>query len=113
MEVIILDGAAEIGRVAADAIESLITRKPDAVLGLATGSSPLSIYDELAARHGAGRLSFAAVLSSAASLPTPEEEPSASPSSPPPPTCERARRQAGSHADYKEPSVNRKMRRPD
>jgi hypothetical protein len=59
------------------------------------------------------RLSFAAVLSSAASLPTPEEEPSASPSSPPPPTCERARRQAGSHADYKEPSVNRKMRRPD
>ena len=61
MEVVILDGAAEIGRVAADAIESLITRKPDAVLGLATGSSPLSIYDELAARHVAGRLSFAAV----------------------------------------------------
>jgi len=30
--------------VAADAIGSLLARKPDAVLGLATGSSPLAIY---------------------------------------------------------------------
>jgi glucosamine-6-phosphate deaminase len=59
MEVIILENTAEIGRVAADAIEALLIRKPDAVLGLATGSSPLSIYDELVARHAAGRLSFA------------------------------------------------------
>lgn len=59
MEVIILKSTAEIGRVAADAIESLLIRKPDAVLGLATGSSPLSIYDELVDRHAAGRLSFA------------------------------------------------------
>ncbi|MCV7434880.1 glucosamine-6-phosphate deaminase [Mycolicibacterium bacteremicum] len=58
MEVIILPDAATIGAVAADAIEALLHRKPDAVLGLATGSSPLSIYDELATRHGAGRLSF-------------------------------------------------------
>ena len=33
-------------------------RKPTAVLGLATGSSPLAIYDELAARCDAGRISF-------------------------------------------------------
>jgi hypothetical protein len=33
---------------AADAIGALLDRKPDAVLGLATGSSPLAIYDELA-----------------------------------------------------------------
>ena len=59
MEVIILNNAAEIGGVAADAIEGLLTQKPDAVLGLATGSSPLSIYDELAARCAAGRMSFA------------------------------------------------------
>ena len=59
MEVIILESPAEIGRVAADAIEALLIRKPDAVLGLATGSSPLSIYDELVDRHAAGRLSFA------------------------------------------------------
>ena len=58
MEVVILKDPAEIGRVAADAIEALLNRKPDAVLGLATGSSPLAIYDELAARCDAGRISF-------------------------------------------------------
>ena len=58
MEVVILKDPAEIGRVAADAIEALLNRKPDAVLGLATGSSPLAIYDELAARCAAGRVSF-------------------------------------------------------
>jgi len=59
MEVVILRDAAEIGSTAADAIELLVTRKPDAVLGLATGSSPLAIYDKLAARCAAGRISFA------------------------------------------------------
>ena len=58
MEVVILKDTAEIGGVAADAIEALLTGKPDAVLGLATGSSPLAIYDELAARCQAGRISF-------------------------------------------------------
>ena len=38
-------------QLAADAVEALLRRKPDAVLGLATGSSPLPVYDELAARH--------------------------------------------------------------
>ncbi|MGY4708173.1 glucosamine-6-phosphate deaminase [Mycolicibacterium sp. CBM1] len=60
MEVVILEDAAQIGTVAADAIEALLTRKPAAVLGLATGSSPLAIYDELAARYEAGRISFRA-----------------------------------------------------
>jgi glucosamine-6-phosphate deaminase len=59
MEVVILPDAAAIGGVAADAIEALLHRKPAAVLGLATGSSPLAIYDELAARRDAGRISFA------------------------------------------------------
>src|SRR6476660_8412422 len=58
MEVVILADAKEIGGVAADAIASLFSRKPDAVLGLATGSSPLAIYDELAARCDAGLISF-------------------------------------------------------
>lgn len=58
MEVVILQDRSEIGRVAADAVAALLKRKPDAVLGLATGSSPLTIYDELAARHDAGALSF-------------------------------------------------------
>src|SRR6476661_5832370 len=59
MEVVILADAKEIGAIAADAIGDLIDRKPDAVLGLATGSSPLVIYDELATRRAAGLISFA------------------------------------------------------
>ncbi|MDQ0120500.1 glucosamine-6-phosphate deaminase [Pseudarthrobacter defluvii] len=54
MEIVILGGIRQIGRLAADAIEHLVRRKPDAVLGLATGSSPLPVYDELAARHERG-----------------------------------------------------------
>ena len=59
MEVIVLQNPAEIGVLAADAFGTLLQRKPAAVLGLATGSSPLVIYDELAARCAAGRISFA------------------------------------------------------
>ncbi|CAN5386743.1 glucosamine-6-phosphate deaminase [soil metagenome] len=59
MEVVILQGTREIGGVAADAVTALLARKPDAVLGLATGSSPLAIYDELAARCDAGLITFA------------------------------------------------------
>src|ERR1700754_7952 len=58
MEVVILNDAKEIGVVAADAIGALLDRQPAAVLGLATGSSPLAIYDELAARCDAGLISF-------------------------------------------------------
>ena len=58
MEVIIVEDPAAIGVIGADAIEVLLAHKPAAVLGLATGSSPLAIYDELVARHAAGRLSF-------------------------------------------------------
>jgi glucosamine-6-phosphate deaminase len=58
MEVIIVADAKEIGVVAADAIAALLGRKPAAVLGLATGSSPIAIYDELVARCGAGLISF-------------------------------------------------------
>lgn len=59
MEVVILGGAEAVGAVAADAIEALVRRKPTAVLGLATGSSPLPVYDELAQRHASSGLSFA------------------------------------------------------
>lgn len=59
MEVIVVPDAAAIGTLGADAICALLQRKPDAVLGLATGSSPLAIYDELIARCNAGKVSFA------------------------------------------------------
>jgi len=58
MEVVIAP-AAELGRLAADAIEDLLRARPTAVLGLATGSSPLAVYDELARRHEQDGLSFA------------------------------------------------------
>ena len=49
----------ELARLAAGAIEKLLRARPDAVLGLATGSSPLPIYDELARLHVEQALSFA------------------------------------------------------
>jgi len=59
MEIVICPDAVAAGKLGADVIVKLLQRKPDAVLGLATGSSPLHIYDELAARHEAGEVSFA------------------------------------------------------
>jgi glucosamine-6-phosphate deaminase len=61
MEIIILPTADEVGRVAARKIAQIITRKPDAVIGLATGSSPLAIYAELAAKVHEGELDASAV----------------------------------------------------
>jgi glucosamine-6-phosphate deaminase len=58
MEVVICADADEAAALAADAIARLLGRKPDAVLGLATGSSPLGVYDELARRVAAGSLSL-------------------------------------------------------
>jgi glucosamine-6-phosphate deaminase len=57
MEVVIAP-ADDLAMLAADAVEGLLRRKPSAVLGLATGSSPLRVYDELARRHDEGGLSF-------------------------------------------------------
>ena len=58
MEVIVCPDPEAIGGLAADAIGALLAGKPNAVLGLATGSSPLVIYDELARRCAAGELTF-------------------------------------------------------
>jgi glucosamine-6-phosphate deaminase len=49
-EVIIVSSAEEAGELAAGAIADLVARKPDAVLGLATGSTPLTTWSALAAR---------------------------------------------------------------
>ena len=54
MEVVPLTTAAEVGSVAADTIEALVRGRADAVLGLATGSSPVATYQELIRRHRAG-----------------------------------------------------------
>ena len=59
MEVVISESATEAGRLAADAISELYSSRPDAVLGLATGSSPLAVYEELGRRVADGSLSLA------------------------------------------------------
>lgn len=51
MEVVITPQGAEL---AAGAVEALVRANPAAVLGLATGSSPLPAYQELIRRHRAG-----------------------------------------------------------
>jgi len=61
MEVVISTTPDEAGNFAADAIEELLRRRPTAVLGVATGSSPLIIYDELGRRVVQGSLSLAQV----------------------------------------------------
>lgn len=58
MEVVICSHPDHIGPIAADYIESLISTKPAAVLGVATGSSPLGLYEELGKRVAAGKLSL-------------------------------------------------------
>ena len=50
-EVVILPTAAEAGELAARAIGALVATKPDAVLGLATGSTPLTTWQALAVLH--------------------------------------------------------------
>ena len=59
MEVVIVPDSATIGALAADAVVTLLARKPQAVLGLATGSSPLVVYAELIRRFRAGDVTFA------------------------------------------------------
>ncbi len=54
MEVVPLDSTTAVAALAADTIETLVRSRPAAVLGLATGSSPLPTYQELIRRHRAG-----------------------------------------------------------
>ena len=50
MEIVIVPDAAAGGELIATAIADLLTRKPDALLGVATGSTPLPIYEALAGK---------------------------------------------------------------
>ncbi len=56
MEVIIQPSAPDAGRLAAGIIARLVRRKPEAVLGLATGATPLAIYAELVRMQQRGDL---------------------------------------------------------
>lgn len=58
VEVVIVPDPTEGGRLVASAIAALVAERPSAVIGLATGSSPAPIYDELAELCAAGKVSF-------------------------------------------------------
>ncbi|MCX4825364.1 glucosamine-6-phosphate deaminase [Streptomyces sp. NBC_01142] len=50
MEVVIVPDSAAGGELIAEAMADLLRRKPDALLGVATGSTPLPVYEALAAK---------------------------------------------------------------
>lgn len=62
MEVIVRETEQEMSRLAAEMMADLIRRKPRAVLGLATGSTPLGTYRELIRLHKEEGLDFSRVI---------------------------------------------------
>ncbi|MEU5164628.1 glucosamine-6-phosphate deaminase [Streptomyces sp. NPDC020875] len=58
MEVVIVPDAAAGGELIAEAMAALLRRKPDALLGVATGSTPLPVYQALAAKVRAGEVAM-------------------------------------------------------
>lgn len=58
MKVIITETYEEMSRAAADVIAACMTEKPDCVLGLATGSTPIGLYAELVKDCAEGKISF-------------------------------------------------------
>lgn len=58
MDIKIFNTAEEIGNAAAEIIANKIISKPDAILGLATGASPVPTYNKLIADFNEGRISF-------------------------------------------------------
>jgi glucosamine-6-phosphate deaminase len=58
VEVVLLPDRAAAGELVGGAIAELVSKRPDAVLGLATGGTPSPVYRDLARRHGAGELSL-------------------------------------------------------
>ncbi len=53
----------EAGRLAADVLQEIMGKKKDIVLGLATGSTPIPLYQELARREKEGLIDFSEVRS--------------------------------------------------
>ena len=61
MEVIIQPTYAQLAEVAAEIIKDALLRKPNLVLGLATGSTPIGLYETLVRMHKTDGLDFSGV----------------------------------------------------
>lgn len=63
MKVVVCKDYAEVSAKAADIMASQVRLKPNCVLGLATGSTPIGLYNELIRKHSDGELDFSDVTS--------------------------------------------------
>src|SRR5438093_429987 len=61
MEVIITKTYEDMSRTAAHEVAAILNAKPNAVLGMATGSTPLGLYQELVRMHKRDGLDFSQV----------------------------------------------------
>ena len=61
MELIVASSYEEMSRLAADMLSGIVSAKPNCVLGLATGTTPIGLYADLASDYEAGKISFAGV----------------------------------------------------
>src|SRR5690554_2771095 len=61
MKIHIARSVEEWNQLAAQEVAKRVKEKPDAVLGLATGNTPIGMYQELVAMYRAGELDFADV----------------------------------------------------
>ncbi|CAH9051522.1 Glucosamine-6-phosphate deaminase [Pseudoalteromonas holothuriae] len=59
MQIVILNDAAEVAAYGAEIFSTQLKRKAESVLGLATGSTPVALYQELIRLNRDGELSFA------------------------------------------------------
>jgi glucosamine-6-phosphate deaminase len=59
MKVVILENSQQVAQYGADIFREQLQQKPASVIGLATGSTPLSLYRELITSNQAGDISFA------------------------------------------------------
>ena len=58
MRVIVCENYEEVSKEAAKLVAGLINLKPDCILGLATGSSPVGTYQNLIKAYNNGEISF-------------------------------------------------------
>lgn len=63
MNIIVCNNYEELSKKAADIVAAQVKEKPNCILGLATGSTPLGLYENLCRMHSNGELDFEKVTS--------------------------------------------------
>ena len=63
MKIVVCENYEEMSKVGANIIADLLKAKPDCILGLATGSTPVGMYKELTKMNKAGEITFKDVTS--------------------------------------------------